>query len=420
MTFDGFVEAQSFFLWSTFGIALLMGAIVNKTNFCTMGAVSDMVNMGDLGRFRAWMLAIAVVVVGVVVLEYLGLVRPGDAFPPYRSSQLIWGENLLGGIMFGIGMTLASGCGSKALVRLGGGNLKSILVVLVIAILAYYMLNPFPGTDKTLFSLVFYDWIRPTAISLESGQDLGALISSDNSVTARLILGGSLGLLLLWFVFKSAEFRSNFNNILGGLAVGLVVLVAWYVTSNVQIDADGDLLSLSGYYEEWDMLADSEEGKPAQQQPLSPQSFTFINPMGQALGYAGSGFNAALLTFGVMAVLGVIAGSFLWSVVSGSFCFEWFSSPGDFVSHLGGAILMGIGGVLALGCTIGQAITGISTLATGSFITFGAIVFGCAMTMKVQYYRMVYEEEATFTKALVASLADLRLLPDSLRSLEKV
>jgi uncharacterized membrane protein YedE/YeeE len=420
MTFDSFIEAQSFFLWSTFGIALLMGAIVNKTNFCTMGAVSDMVNMGDLGRFRAWMLAIAVALVGVVVLEYLGLVRPGDAFPPYRSSQLIWGENLLGGIMFGIGMTLASGCGNKSLVRLGGGNLKSILVVLVIAILAYFMVNPFPGTDKTLFSLAFYDWIRPMAINLESGQDLGAIISDDNSVMVRLILGGSLGLLLLWFVFKSAGFRSSFNNILGGLAVGLAVLAAWYVTSNVQIDADGDLLSLSGYYEEWDMLADSEEGKPVQQRPLSPQAFTFINPMGQAAGYAESGFNASLLTFGVMAMLGVIAGSFFWSVVSGSFRFEWFSSAGDFVSHLGGAILMGIGGVLALGCTIGQAITGISTLAAGSFITFGAIVFGCAMTMKVQYYKMIYEEEATFLRALVASLADLRLLPGSLRSLEKL
>jgi len=300
MTFESFIEAQSFFLWATFAIALLMGAIVNKTNFCTMGAISDMVNIGDMSRFRAWMLAIAVAMVGVVVLEYLGLVRPGDAFPPYRSSQLIWGENLLGGILFGIGMTLASGCGNKTLVRLGGGNLKSVLVILVIAVLAYFMVNPFPGTDKTIFSLFFYDWIRPIAIDLETGQDLGSIISNDNSVTVRLVLGASLGLLLLWYVFKSAEFRGSFDNILGGLAVGLAVLAAWYVTSNVQIDADGDLLSLSGYYEEWDMLADSDEGKPEQQRPLSPQSFTFINPMGQVAGYAKSGFNASLLTFGVM------------------------------------------------------------------------------------------------------------------------
>ena len=106
--------------------------------------------------------------------------------------------------------------------------------------------------------------------------------------------------------------------------------------------------------------------------------------------------------------------------MSRSFRFEWFSSFGDFVNHLIGAILMGFGGVLALGCTVGQAITGISTLAVGSFLTFFAIVLGAALTMKVQYYRMVYEEEASFTKALVASLADLRLLPNGMRKLDKV
>jgi uncharacterized membrane protein YedE/YeeE len=81
---------------------------------------------------------------------------------------------------------------------------------------------------------------------------------------------------------------------------------------------------------------------------------------------------------------------------------------------------MGFGGTLALGCTIGQGITGISTLATGSFLTFVAIVFGSALTMKIQYYKMVYEEEAGFISALVASLADFHLLPNALRKLDKV
>jgi len=138
------------------------------------------------------------------------------------------------------------------------------------------------------------------------------------------------------------------------------------------------------------------------------------------VGYAGSGFDKTLLTFGVMAFFGVIAGSLLWSILSRSFRFEWFSSVGDFGNHLVGAILMGFGGTLALGCTIGQGITGISTLATGSFLTFVAIVFGSALTMKIQYYKMVYEEEAGFFSALVASLADFHLLPNGLRKLDKV
>jgi uncharacterized membrane protein YedE/YeeE len=420
MTFESFVEAQSILLWSTFGIAIILGAVVNKTNFCTMGAVSDWVNMGDLGRIRAWLLAIAVALLGVVILEYLGLVNAGAAFPPYRAAQLIWAENILGGVMFGIGMTLASGCGNKTLVRIGGGNIKSIIVLAVIAIIAYYMTNPFPNTDKTLFSVLFYDWIRPLAYTTLNGQDLGALIKPDNAVLTRLIIGVVLGLAILVFVFKSSDFRASRDNILGGLIVGLAVLAAWYVTSNLNIDVDGENYNLSKYYSEWDMLSDSEAGKPAEGRPLSPQSFTFINPMGQTFGYLKDSLNSSRLTFGVMALLGVIVGSFLWALLSKSLRLEWFVSFKDFVTHFIGAILMGFGGVLGLGCTIGQGITGVSTLAVGSILTLIAIVFGSAITMKIQYYKLVYEEEATFVKALVAGLADMKLLPNGLRKLDAV
>ena len=420
MTFTDFFAAQSTVLWAAFGIALVMGAVVNKTNFCTMGAVSDLVNIGDSGRFRAWLLAIAVAMLGVMVLESIEMVRIDDAFPPYRAGQFAWAENFLGGFLFGIGMTLASGCGNKCLVRIGGGNLKSIMVMIVIGVIAYFMITPMPGSNHTLYSLLFYEWIRPLAIDVGSSQDLGALVGGESAGLARMIIGGVLGLLLLWFVFKSAEFRSSKDNILGGAVVGIAILAAWYITSNVIIDADGELLSMGEYHEQWDMLAESDEGKPAQARPLSPQSYTFINPMAQTLGFDTAGFERTLLTFGVMAFLGVVAGSLLWSLLSRSFRFEWFSSFRDFVNHLVGAVLMGFGGTLALGCTIGQGITGISTLAIGSFVVFGAIVFGSALTMKIQYYQMVYEEEASFGKALVASLADFRLLPNGMRKLDKV
>jgi len=420
MQFETFLSAQSFFLWTTFVIALVMGAVVNKTNFCTMGAVSDWVNMGDTGRFRAWLLAIAVAMLGVVGLEYFGLVDAGGAFPPYRAGQLIWAENLLGGLLFGIGMTLASGCGNKTLVRLGGGNIKSLMVFAVIAVIAYFMVNPFPGSDQTLFTVLFYDWIRPLAVDLGASQDLGSLLVRDNALTGRLVIGAILGIVLLVIIFKSADFRRSFDNIFGGLVVGLAVLGAWYVTSNVNVDLDGEAYSLQSYAQQWDFLADSGEGKPADTRPLAPQSFTFINPMGQTLGYVSAGFRETYLTFGVMALLGVIAGSFLWALLSRSFRFEWFASLRDFVNHLVGAVLMGFGGVLALGCTIGQGITGISTLAIGSFIAFGGIVLGSALTMKVQYYKLVYEQDASFAAALITGLVDLHLLPKGMRKLEAV
>jgi len=411
MTYEDFTSAQSVFLWSTFAIALIMGAVANKTSFCTMGAVSDWVNMGDTGRMRAWVLAIAVGVLGVMGLEAAGMVNVTTTFPPYRQANFVWLENVLGGILFGIGMTLASGCGS---------NLKSVMVMLVIAVIAYFMINPFPGSDKTLYSTLFYPWTSPATVALPTNQDLGAMLFTDNAATGRMVMGGLIGGVLLIWAFKSAEFRGSFDNILGGLVVGLAVLAAWYVTSNITVNADGDVMTLQAYAQDWDLYAPADAVKPASTAALASQSFTFINPMGQALGYAASGFNRILLTFGVMALAGVIAGSLLWALISRSFRFEWFASGRDFVNHFIGAILMGFGGVLAMGCTIGQAVTGFSTLAMGSIITFVAIVLGSALTMKVQYYKMVYEKEATFFKALITALVDIKLLPAGMRRLEAV
>jgi len=410
----------SFFLWSTFVIAVIMGAVVNKTNFCTMGAVSDMVNMGDYGRFRAWLLAIAVAMLGVTGLEYLGMVELNSTFPPYRNGQLVFGENIIGGFLFGIGMTFASGCGNKTLIRIGGGNLKSVLVFIIIALIAWYMINPFPGSDKTLFSVLFYDWIRPMSADLAGQQDIGAVISAENTSMARLIAGGLIGLMLLVLIFRSADFRSSRDNILGGVVVGLVILAAWYTSSNIAVNADDTLYSMSDYYSEWDMLAEDDAGKPERGSAVAAQSFTFINPIGQSYGVVQSGFDRAMVNFGLVSVIGVILGSLLWSLISRSFRIEWFVDMKDFINHLVGATLMGFGGVLAMGCTIGQGITGVSTLAIGSILTFFSIVFGSALTMKIQYYKMVYEDEASFFKALVTSLVDMKLLPSSMRKLDAV
>jgi hypothetical protein len=286
-------------------------------------------------------------------------------------------------------------------------------------VIAYFMVNPLPGSDATLMSALFYDWMRPMSVNVGAAQDLGTVVAGpEGAMTARLVIGGAIGLLLLWFVFKSADFRSSFDNVLGGVVVGLAVLAAWYVSSNIVVGDDG--ISLRAFVQDWSFLADSPEGKPADSRPLAPQSFTFINPMGQSLGYAASGFSSAFLTFGVMAFAGVVAGSLLWSIVSRSFRIEWFNDTKDFITHVIGAVLMGFGGVLAMGCTIGQAVTGVSTLAIGSFLTFGAIVLGSGLTMKIQYYKMVYEDEATFGKALITGLVDFKLLPASMRKLDAI
>ena len=380
-------------------IAVILGAVAHKTNFCTMGAVSDWVNIGDTGRMRAWLLAMAVALFGVLILEATGvLVLPPDTFPPYRTANFAWLRYVLGGVMFGIGMTLGSGCGNKTLVRIGGGNVKSVMVLVIAATGAYLMLwGDIKG--EGFFEVVFNSWMAPTAINLiEHGipsQELSAVVAGVSGAqigNLHFIIGGILVAGLLLFIFKSADFRASFDNILGGLVVGLAVVAGWYVTGGPMGAA-------------WKEYAELATEIPSR---VNVQSYTFISPMGDSVRYLMSPSNYSLINFGVVALFGVIVGSFLYALLFRKFRVEWFASGKDFVTHAVGGVLMGFGGVLSMGCTIGQAVTGLSTLAIGSILTFLAIVFGSALTMKVQYYLM---DEQGVWGALRSAFADMHLLP---------
>jgi len=394
-----------------FILAVIMGALVNKTNFCTMGAVSDWVNMGDTGRFRSWVFAIAIAMGGLIILESSGLVSLDsyelkDLRPPYRMANFEWLRYILGGLMFGIGMTLASGCGNKTLIRVGGGNIKSVVVLIVASFFAYLM------AKTNFYGVVFHSWMSPLSIDFAkygmSGQDVGRVITGltgeGDAINIRAITGGIFVVLLMIYVWKSADFRKSFDNILGGLSVGLCVVAAWYLTAG----AKG---------QEWLENTSFMDVPP---RGVGAQSFTFTSPMADTFDYALHVTNTNFVTFGVMALAGVIAGSFLYAVIFRKFRIEWFQSTKDFLAHAIGGVLMGIGGVLALGCTIGQGVTGFSTMAIGSMMAFVSLAFGSALTMKVQYYKMVYESDATFMGALLTALVDLKLLPGGMRRLEAV
>lgn len=391
-------------LLTIFLVAVFMGAVVNKTNFCTMGAVSDWVNMEDLGRMRAWMLAMAVAILGVVILEASGQVTlPGSTFPPYRTANFAWLRYLLGGLMFGVGMTLGSGCGNKTLIRIGGGNLKSIGVLIIASFMAYLMLwgeDPFaPG--EGIFTNYFSPWLDVATISLGNhginGQELGAiaggLMGQEDTSGLNTGIGIFLALGMLLFIFKSSEFRSSFDNIFSGTVIGAAIITGWYVTGG----------SMGAEWKEYAAFA------PEIPSRVSVQSYTFISPMGDTFRYLLSPSKLSFVNFGVVALLGVIVGSFVYSIITRTFRIEWFVNKGDFFNHAIGAVLMGVGGVLSMGCTVGQGITGVSTLALGSFLTLISIIFGCALTMKVQFAMMM--DESGFLAALRSALADLKLLP---------
>jgi uncharacterized membrane protein YedE/YeeE len=365
-------------LTAVFVIAMALGAIVNKTNFCTMGAVSDWINIGDTGRMRAWLFAMAIAITGVLVMETTGMINlSGETFPPYRTANFAWLRYLVGGALFGIGMTLASGCGNKTLVRVGAGNLKSLMVLVIASVMAYLMMwTPF-------YEKGFHPWVSATAVDLAqhgmNSQQLSAVIAGLSglqfSPALHAVTGVVLALGLFIYAFRSVDFRGSLDNMLGGAAVGLAVLAGWYLTGGPLGQA-------------WKEYAEFASQVPSR---VQVQSYTFISPMGDSVRYLLSPDNSSLINFGVVALTGVIAGSFIYALITKSFRIEWFVSIKDFFNHAVGGVLMGVGGVLSMGCTVGQAITGMSTLALGSLLTFFAIVIGAAVTMKYQYWRMLQE-----------------------------
>jgi uncharacterized membrane protein YedE/YeeE len=182
--------------------------------------------------------------------------------------------------------------------------------------------------------------------------------------------------LLIW-ILRSQDFRSNLELVSAGLIIGLLIVIGWYVTAG-----PGGL-----------ELMDELEFMDDRPFFTGAQSLTFIGPTGHIAQYLKEGFSAIFLTFGVATVLGVVVGSFLYTLIFRKVRIEWFVSWNDFLMHAIGALLMGIGGVLAMGCTIGQGITGVSTLALGSILTIVAIIAGSAATMKYQYYLMMREDD---------------------------
>jgi uncharacterized membrane protein YedE/YeeE len=357
-----------------FILAFIFGAVANRTNFCTMGAVSDVVNMGSWGRMRMWLLAIAVAILGTQALQLAGLIDLTKSF--YTRPNLTWLSYIAGGFLFGVGMTLGSGCGSKTLVRLGGGSLKSLVVFIFLGIAAYMTL-------KGLFAVWRASVFDPVAIDLAAHklprQDLPTLIAAATGANFRavaiavpLVVAGAL----LAFVFKDREFRTSFDHVLGGTVVGLVIVGGWYVTGHL------------GFAENPATLEDTFFGTNSR----TIESLSFTAPVGYVLELLMLWTDKSLgITFGIAAIFGIVLGSFAYALASRTFRWEGFAGAEDTANHVVGGLLMGFGGVTALGCTIGQGLTGFSTLALGSILAFLAIVAGSALTMKFQYWRMLRE-----------------------------
>ncbi len=352
-----------------FALAFIFGAVANRVNFCTMGAVTDVVNFGDWRRMRMWVLAIATSITGAGVLSALGLVDFAKSI--YTAPKVAWVSAIVGGFLFGFGMTLSSGCGSKTLIRAGAGNLKSWIVLIFLGVAAYMTL-------RGIFAVWRTSGLDPWRFDVSglgaATSDLPALAAAFGLGAAKLWLPFVVAALLLVYVFKDREFRTTKELVIGGIVVGLVIVGGWYISGNV-----GYLAEDPNTLEEKFVATNSGR----------MESFSFTAPVAYTLELLMFWSDTSrILTFGIAGVLGMIAGSLAYALASKTFRWEGFGSVEDVANHMAGGVLMGFGGVTALGCTIGQGLTGISTLAIGSILAFASIVAGCVACVKYQEWRL--------------------------------
>lgn len=315
-----------------------LGYAARRGRFCTFGALEDAVYGGDTRRLRAWALAIAVAMVGVHVLS-LGGLEVGRTL--YASPQLELGALVLGGATFGFGMALVGNCAFGNLLRLGGGDLKALIALLVAAVSAVMAM-------RGLTALVRVAAIDPLAVSMPGGRLQLVPVLLGFGPAASLALAFACAGLLALYAFADGRLWRDRKLTAAAVAIGLCVTAGWWATAFAGFDPFGT---------------------------DRPVSLSFARPVGDAVLYTmlASGMQ---LDFGIASVAGVLIGAFIEARQARRFRWEAPDDPGELRRHILGAFLMGTGGITALGCTIGQGVTGIATLSIGSAIALASIALG--------------------------------------------
>jgi len=325
-------------------IGFLFGAAVFATNFCAMGSLSDIHNFGDWRRFRAWMLAGATALIGAQLLQAGGVVAL-DKSMYLASANINWAGHILGGLIFGFGMVFTGGCPSRNLARAGSGDLRSLLVLVVMGLFAYMAIRGVLAPARAALE-------QATSFA-SSSQSLGGILAKTAGLTpatGSMLVAGVLVAAALVYCFGNRSFRASVVHVFSGLAIGLIVAAGWALTGLA-----------------YDDMATK---------PMPPISLTYVRPTGDALQWLVLFTADPMPGFGTASVFGALIGAFAAALAMGRFRIATFSDTGDTLRNLAGAALMGLGGVMALGCTIGQGITGVSTLALGSFLSLAAIIAG--------------------------------------------
>lgn len=360
-------------LWGGLLIGLVFGAVGQATRFCVRGAIADWMIFRGPARAIAWFIAVAV---GALCVQLLIATGSLDATRTLAwATRLPWASYLFGGLLFGYGMVLCGGCPQRSLVKAGSGSLKAVVTLLVVAIAALMTLR---GLFATLRVAVFDRW----SLQLSTPQDLGSLLgplaglSQDAMRWLLVVLLLALVGWLAWRVRRSLDGTT----VAGGAVVGLLVGAAFYLTGRVGFVAEHP---------------ETLEAAWLGTQSRRPEGLSFSAPMGHWLDLMTMwSDNSTVLSFGVVVALGVIAGAFASARLRGDFRLEVFANPREFGEHLVGAVLMGFGGVTALGCSIGNGVTGLALLSFGALLGVSGIVTGAWAALRMQERRAMRTEAA--------------------------
>jgi uncharacterized protein len=327
-------------------IGLVYGAVGLLSGFCLMSSLRGWWAQGDSRLVRTYALAMGVAIAATQLLAVRQVVDLGKSIylQPTFSAPLMF----VGGMLFGYGMVLSNGCGSRALVLLGRGNLRSLVVVIVLGIAAEVTLKGLiaPGRIELL------QWTQITA-SITSLPTLIAKLGVSETF-ARSLAAPIVSAALIIFAFSHAPFQRAWGQIAAGIIVGLLIAGGWYATGYLGADDFN---------------------------PTPVTSLTFVAPIADTLQYLMLS-TGLTLNFGIVTVAGVFAGSLVTALATQRFHWEGYSSPQHMLRSVSGAVLMGVGGVAALGCSVGQGLTGLSTLALASFVAVAGIFLGTAIGLR--------------------------------------
>lgn len=333
------LSASQWVLWLALAIGLAYGAVGQVSGFCLNSAMRQQLTAGNGNKLRAFALAMLVAIVGSQLLDAKGVIDLSQSI--YQTPQASWVVTIFGGILFGFGMIRARGCGARSLVLLGQGNLRSLVVLLVMGIAAFATLSGVLGPLRNSIT-------EATLVTTQSGT-----FTSD---TDRWIFIAVFGGLLFAFIAKDKGFWRQQLDAMAGITIGLLVVTGWLVTGWIGFD---------------------------EFEPTPLVSLTFVAPVGSTIQYAMIA-TGMTLSFGIVVVLGVVLGSFFAARATGKFSITGFDQATDMPRYLVGAACMGVGGALALGCSVGQGLTGMSTLSFVSMMAFAGICAGGWLALRLE------------------------------------